>query len=210
MGTSVSGDELVTVVIPALNEERFLGECLDSVRAQDYRSLQIIVVDGGSTDGTVALIESRIAEDERIELLHNDQRNIPSSLNLALDHARGEWLVRVDAHSTVGQGYVRKAVERLREGTWAGVGGRKDGVGRTPAGRAIAAAMGSRFGVGDSTYHYGTSAPGGRSPAVRRLPGRSGAQVSAVERAAWSPTRTSSSTTDCRWPAFGCCSTRAS
>jgi cellulose synthase/poly-beta-1,6-N-acetylglucosamine synthase-like glycosyltransferase len=102
--TSVSGDELVTVVIPALNEERFLGECLDSVRAQDYRSLQIIVVDGGSTDGTVALIESRIAEDERIELLHNDQRNIPSSLNLALDHARGAWLVRVDAHSTVGQG----------------------------------------------------------------------------------------------------------
>jgi cellulose synthase/poly-beta-1,6-N-acetylglucosamine synthase-like glycosyltransferase len=156
--TSVSDDELVTVVIPALNEERFLGECLDSVRAQDYRALQIIVVDGGSTDGTVSVVESRIAEDERIELLHNDQRNIPSSLNLALDHARGEWLVRVDAHSTVGQGYVRKAVERLREGTWAGVGGRKDGVGRTSAGRAIAAAMGSRFGVGDSTYHHGTSA----------------------------------------------------
>jgi len=49
-------------------------------------------------------------------------------------------------------------VQRLREGTWAGVGGRKDGVGQTPAGRAIAVAMGSRFGVGNSTYHFGTTA----------------------------------------------------
>jgi succinoglycan biosynthesis protein ExoA len=52
---------------------------------------------------------------------------------------------------------VRLAVGHLREGVWAGVGGRKDGVGRTPAGRAIAAAMGSRFGVGNSTYHHGTT-----------------------------------------------------
>ncbi|MDQ3766442.1 MAG: glycosyltransferase, partial [Actinomycetota bacterium] len=140
-------EELVTVVIPALEEEFFLGRCLDSISNQDYPALQIVVVDGGSTDGTVGVVQARMAGDPRIELLHNPRHNIPSSLNLALGHARGRWLVRIDAHATIPPAYVRTAVGRLQEGSWAGVGGRKDGVGRTSAGRAIAAAMGSPFGV---------------------------------------------------------------
>ena len=150
-------EDLVTVVIPAADEEGSIGACLDSVIAQDYRNLQIIVVDGSSVDGTVEVVESRMAGDPRIELISNPRRNIPSSLNLAVNGAKGTWLVRIDAHSTIGPGYVRAAVDRLREGRWAGVGGRKEGVGRTPAGRAIAVAMRSRFGVGNSTYHFGTT-----------------------------------------------------
>ena len=152
-----SSEELVTVVVPASNEERFIGSCLDSITAQDYPELQIIVVDGASTDRTAELVRERMARDDRIELLHNPRRNIPSSLNLAVEQARGRWLVRVDAHSTVDPAYVGLAVERLREGDWGGVGGRKDGVGRTSAGRAIAVAMASRLGVGNSTYHHGTA-----------------------------------------------------
>ena len=149
-------EDLVTVVIPALNEEHFLGECLDSVTSQDYGLLQIVVVDGGSNDRTVQVVEQRMSDDPRIELVRNPRPSIPTSLNLALQQARGRWLVRVDAHSTVGPDYIRRAVEHLREDLWGGVGGRKDGVGRTSAGRAIAVAMGSRFGVGNSTYHHGT------------------------------------------------------
>lgn len=149
--------DLVTVVVPACNEERSLGECLRSICAQDHESLQIVVVDGASTDGTVDLVRAAMAADPRIELVHNRRRNIPSSLNLALSRARGRWLVRVDAHSTVPPSYVRTAVERLAEGRWGAVGGRKDGVGRTAAGRAIAVAMASRLGVGNSTYHFGTA-----------------------------------------------------
>jgi succinoglycan biosynthesis protein ExoA len=152
----VESSELVTVVIPARNEEGFLGGCLDSVRAQDYRNLQIVVVDGASTDKTADVVRARMAADDRIELLTNPHRTIPRSLNQGVAAARGRWLVRVDAHSTVPADYVSIAVERLREGVWGGVGGRKDGVGKTSAGRAIAVAMGSRFGVGNSTYHHGT------------------------------------------------------
>jgi succinoglycan biosynthesis protein ExoA len=150
-------DQLVTVVIPAANEERFIGACLDSVLAQDHRDLQVVVVDGASTDGTADVVLARAQEDDRIELIHHGIRNIPSSLNLVLEAARGRWLVRVDAHCTVPAGYVGVAVRLLREGAWAGVGGRKDGVGRTAAGRAIAVAMGSRLGVGGSVYHHGTT-----------------------------------------------------
>lgn len=147
---------LVTVVVPALNEERSLGACLDSVRGQDYDRLQIVVIDGGSSDDTVGVVRCHMAEDERVELLHSPRKNIPTSLNLAVAQARGRWLVRVDAHSIVDSAYVGLAVGRLADGVWGGVGGRKNGVGRTPAGRAIAAAMGSRFGVGNSMYHHGT------------------------------------------------------
>jgi len=147
--------DLVSVIVPARNEERSIGVTLDALRAQDYRNLQIIVVDGGSTDGTVAVVERHMAEDPRVELLHNPRGITPVALNIALAAAQGPWLVRMDAHATVDPTYVGTAVARLRDGGWGGVGGRKDGVGRTPAGRAIATALGSPFGVGGSVYHHG-------------------------------------------------------
>ena len=61
----------------------------------------------------------------------------------------------VDAHSTIPADYVERIVGHLSTGNWGGVGGRKDGVATTEQGRAICAALGSRFGVGNSTYHHG-------------------------------------------------------
>ncbi len=148
--------DLVTVVVPALDEERSIARCLESVRAQDHRNLQILVVDGGSSDTTMDVVRRQMDLDDRVELLRSSRRNIPTQLNVAVAQARGRWLVRVDAHSVIEPEHVRRVTARLAEGSWGGVGGRKDGVGHTPAGRAIAAAMASRFGVGNSTYHHGT------------------------------------------------------
>jgi succinoglycan biosynthesis protein ExoA len=156
-GGGKHSDDLVTVVMPARNEERAIAAALESVLGQTYRNLQFVVVEGGSTDRTRSIIEERQVQDPRIEILTNPMPSIPVSLNLGLAAARGRWLVRVDGHSTVPPTYVADLVARLREGTWAGVGGIKPGVGVTPAGRAIAAAMSSRFGVGNSKYHYAIS-----------------------------------------------------
>jgi succinoglycan biosynthesis protein ExoA len=154
---AATGEDLVTVIIPSLNEAENIDRTLESVRGQDYENLQIVVVDGGSVDGTVEAVKYHMAADPRVELLHCPRASIPRSLNVGLAAARGKWLVRVDAHSTVNNAYVTRMVDALRTGRWGGVGGRKSGVGRTAAGRAIAAVMGTRFGVGGSTYHHGTT-----------------------------------------------------
>jgi succinoglycan biosynthesis protein ExoA len=150
--------ELVSVVIPARDEEGAIERAIRSVQQQSYQNLQIIVVDGGSADRTVELAHAMAAQDPRVEILHNPAGIIPRSLNLALAAARGQWLVRVDAHATVPVNYVERIVEHFSQGDWGGVGGRKDGVGEGPVGEAIAAAMASPFGVGNSSYHYATRA----------------------------------------------------
>jgi succinoglycan biosynthesis protein ExoA len=152
---SAPSEDLVTVVVPARNEEDGIGECLRSILAQDHDRLQVLVVDGRSEDGTRAAIDEAAGGDDRVEVLDNPQRTIPHALNVALQEARGRWLVRVDAHSTVPSGYVSRAVAHLRSGRWGGVGGRKDAVATTPAGKAIAVVLGSPLGVGGSLYHHG-------------------------------------------------------
>lgn len=154
VSTRPENDELVTIVIPVRDEASSIEECLASVLAQDHRALQIIVVDGGSRDRTAELVRGLQAYEPRIELLSNPAGHIPISLNIGLASAQGRWLVRVDGHSTVPENYVRVLVGHLRTGRWGGVGGRKDGAAATPTGRAIAAALGSRAGVGNSAYHY--------------------------------------------------------
>lgn len=155
-GVGEQEPELVTVVIPARDEEDFIEACVRSISSQTYEALQIIVVDGASQDRTKEIVRDLAEDDPRIELLENPASIIPVSLNIAVAAARGRWLVRVDAHSTVPPSYVAQCVVHLASDKWGGVGGRKDGIGITPQGRAIAVAMGSKFGVGNSTYHHGT------------------------------------------------------
>jgi succinoglycan biosynthesis protein ExoA len=147
----------VSVVIPARNEGRSIRRCLDSVLAQTFGDIEVVVVDGDSDDDTGDVVAAYAARDPRVRLVRNPRRMIPAAMNVGLASARGEWLVRVDAHSVVGPDYVATAVELLRSGSWGGVGGRKEAVATTAAGRAVAAALGSPFGVGDSRYHYVTA-----------------------------------------------------
>lgn len=157
--TSPRADDapLVTVIIPVRNEGKSIRSCLLSVLAQTEPSLQVVVVDGESDDDTCEQVRAVMREDARVELLHNPARVVPHAMNIALAAARAPWLVRVDGHATIPAEYVARAVAHLQTGQWGGVGGLKRSVGRTPAGRAVAVAMSSRFGVGGSTYHYGTT-----------------------------------------------------
>ena len=148
---------LVSVVIPMRNEAATIGALLDGVLAQDYPPvrLEVLVVDGDSSDDSAAVVEGYARRDPRVRLLHNPRRIVPTALNLAIRAARGEIICRVDAHTRIAPDYVRIGVETLQRTGADNVGGPMHAVGGGWFGNAVAAATASRFGIG-SYFHYGS------------------------------------------------------
>ena len=108
----------VSVVMPVRNEARHISCCLRAVLAQDYPEelVEIIVVDGDSYDDTLAEVSREVeATPGRVQVVHNPQRNTPTSLNLGIEHATGEIIVRVDGHCEIEPQYVRRCVEVLTD-----------------------------------------------------------------------------------------------
>ena len=136
----------VSVVIPALNEARFIEACLESVFAQRVdRELEVIVVDGCSKDDTAALALAAGAI-----VVENPARTTPAGLNAGLAWASGEVIVRFDAHAVMSPGYVQSCLRALEEErSPACVGGWRQVSANGPWGRATAAALSSRLGVGN-------------------------------------------------------------
>lgn len=142
----------VSVVLPTLNERAFLRDCLDSLLAQDDpRIVEILVVDGGSTDGTRQLAESFGGT---IRLLDNPKMSAAAALNVGWRTAAGEVIVRADAHALYARDYVRRCVDALIESRADDVGGPMRAVGTSVFGRAVAAVTSSPFGVGPGRFHY--------------------------------------------------------
>ena len=147
----------VDVVVSTFNEEDYLARCLDAVLGQDYPSdrFRVLLIDGGSTDGTLELARRYAAEDDRLEVIADGRRrNLPESLNLARDGATAELVAKIDAHGYPEPDFLRFAAEGFSAGgdRVACVGGRPVQEGETRFGRAVALARTSRFGVGGSEY----------------------------------------------------------
>jgi glycosyltransferase involved in cell wall biosynthesis/MoaA/NifB/PqqE/SkfB family radical SAM enzyme len=90
-------DDLVTVIIPAHNAARTIGRTLDSVSAQTYRDLEIIVVDDGSTDQTPTIVRTHSRVDPRIRLIRQDNAGVAAARNRGVSEARGSFVAPVDA-----------------------------------------------------------------------------------------------------------------
>lgn len=88
---------LVSVIVPIYNVEPFLRDCLDSLRAQTYPDLQVLMVDDGSTDGCAAIAEEFAAADSRFQLIRQANAGLSAARNVAVPAARGEYLAFVDS-----------------------------------------------------------------------------------------------------------------
>lgn len=88
---------LVSIIIPAYNAESFIGETLDSVLSQTYRNLEVIVVDDGSSDRTVEVIQRYAARDPRIVLVQQTNGGVAAARNRGIRQAKGEFVAPVDA-----------------------------------------------------------------------------------------------------------------
>jgi len=144
----------VSIILPVLNEAGFLDSCLASLQSQDYDgSVEIVVADGGSSDGTRQQLETRHHHNELI-LVDNTHHRQWAGLNLAAAAASGEILVRVDGHSTYAPDYVGRSVAALSRSGATAVGGRMIPESDTPVGGAIVSAMASAWAVGPARYRH--------------------------------------------------------
>lgn len=145
---------LVSVVMPCLNEEAFIEVCLRSVMAQDYPRdrVEILVADGMSGDRTREVLARLSAEDPRVRMIDNPARIQAAGLNAAVAAARGEVIVRMDAHCEYRADYLRRCVETLQRTGADNVGGAQRAKARTLFQRALCAALNSPLGVGGAKY----------------------------------------------------------
>jgi glycosyltransferase involved in cell wall biosynthesis len=92
-----AADQLISVVIPAHNVERFVARTLQSVLAQTHRNHDVVVVDDGSTDSTAVLVQEIAARDARVRLLRSRNQGVSAARNLAIRESRGDLIAPVDA-----------------------------------------------------------------------------------------------------------------
>lgn len=148
----------VSIVLPVYNEGDFIEDCLTAILRQDYPqdSLEILVVDGGSTDSTCAVVEKSISTHPHLRLLDNPERLQAYALNRGIQASQGEIIIRIDGHTIIAPDYVSQCVSLLCSMADQGVvnvGGLMRPEGQTPAGKAIAAATMSPFAVPTAFHH---------------------------------------------------------
>ncbi len=152
-------DPLVTVVVPMRNEEAGILDCLASILANELPDgeLELLVLDGDSTDRSALLVSELSQRDPRVRLIANPARLQADAFNLGLAQARGKYLVRMDAHTLYQPDYISESIRLLEETGAANVGGVQRAVGQNPTAEAIAAAVSSRFAAGDAAYRNATT-----------------------------------------------------
>lgn len=146
--------------MPVLNEEGFIEAAVRTILEQDYTGeKEIVLALGPSRDRTDEIARALAAEDARVRLVANPERDIPAGLNHAIGASRHPVIVRVDAHSELTADYTRRGIEALRREGAANVGGVMRAAGRGPVQSAIARGYNSPFGLGGGAYH-GDGTPG--------------------------------------------------
>ena len=140
-----------SVLVPVLNEERHVLDSVTAMLEQRFPGrLEVVLVDGGSTDRTRSIVEELARRDPRLRVFDNPRGSTPSGLNVALRHARGRWVARMDAHTTYPADYVALGIARLERGDTSWVSGPQVPRGEGPVSRAVALALRTPLGRGGS------------------------------------------------------------
>jgi succinoglycan biosynthesis protein ExoA len=146
----------VSVLMPVRNEVDHIERSLGAVLAQDYPpdKVEILVIDGMSTDGTRETVLRFKAGRCALHLVDNPRKSAPSALNIGVHKCIGEVVLRVDGHTIIEPEYIRQCVAVLRRTGASNVGGMMQAAGLTEFGKAVAVVTSSRFGIGGAKFHY--------------------------------------------------------
>lgn len=148
----------ISVLVPCRNEQDFIGPCLDSIISNNYPhdKMEIIVIDGMSEDKSNPILSEYSRRFPFIKLISNPKKFQAPGLNLGIQSAKGDVLLRVDAHATCEKDYILKCVQALNTHKADNVGGIWDIIPRknTFIGKSIVQSITHRFGVGNAYYRF--------------------------------------------------------
>jgi GT2 family glycosyltransferase len=142
----------VSILIPAFNEAARIDACLEAVLGQTYPLAEVLVLDGGSTDGTRERVKDYGSP---VRLVDNPRRGPAAAMNVGIAVSTGEVICRIDAHTLCEADYVERSVAVLVETRADVVGGPMRPIGTTPFGRAVAAITSTPLGM-PGRFHHGT------------------------------------------------------
>lgn len=152
---------MLSVIVPIYNEEKYIAKCIESIAEQDYPKddLEILLVDGMSTDRTREIIKSYAEKYPFIKLIDNPDKIVPFAMNKGIAKAKGDIIMRLDAHALYPTNYFSDIVEwhKKMPDAW-NIGGVCDTkvVNSNKVSEAIAMVMSDKFGVGNSTFRTGS------------------------------------------------------
>jgi len=149
----------ISVILPVLNEEKYLEDCVNSILSQNFiGAIEVILAVGPSQDDTMKIAQAIQARDPRVVVVENPTGKTAAGLNLAIAAARYSIIVRVDGHSQLPLDYCETAFHILNETGAVNVGGIMAAEGISLFERSVARAMRSPLGVGASRFHTGGGA----------------------------------------------------
>lgn len=98
--------QLISVIVPIYNTEKYLSNCLDSILAQTYTDWEAILVDDGSPDNCGKICDEYAAKDKRFKVIHQKNGGVSVARNCGIENANGEWIVFVDSDDFVTPDYI--------------------------------------------------------------------------------------------------------
>lgn len=140
----------VSIIVPCRNEEQHIGILLRSIliQSEPLGGFEVIFVDGLSDDDTLSMIKNIVTKDNRFMVLNNRKKFVSSGMNIGIRHAKGEIIVRMDAHCEYPNDYIQRLVSLLETSGADNVGGVLLPIGTTDTQKAICAAYQTPIGTG--------------------------------------------------------------
>lgn len=108
-------NQLVSVIVPVYNVCQYLEKCIESICAQSYENLEIILVDDGSTDSSGNICEKFAIQDRRIKVFHIENQGVSVARNVALDFCHGDYISFVDSDDWLEKDFIAMALETIQE-----------------------------------------------------------------------------------------------
>ena len=113
--SGIKNDELVSIVVPVYNVEKYLEDCVDSILRQTYENLEIVLVDDGSTDGSGKICDDLQKKSNRIIVIHKKNGGLSDARNCGIDNAHGKYICIIDSDDLVSEDYIEIMKKNISE-----------------------------------------------------------------------------------------------